>query len=123
MTVTPASHVRVFAQAGRSEARSIEDVLGWSLPFDPALLPRVIRDCLREAGALRTEGDLLRCSLRVSSLRGELYLHSAYPTVSDDAVFFGPDSYRFADLIVAEFERSPPASRRAHRRRCRPIAD
>jgi methylase of polypeptide subunit release factors len=109
VTVTPATHARVLAQAGRSEAQSIEDVLGWSLPFKRGLLPCDIRDCLREAGALESEGDLLRCSLRVSSLRGDLYLHSAYPTASDDAVFFGPDSYRFANLIVAEFERSPPA--------------
>ena len=40
--------------------------------------------------------------MRVSSLEGELYLHSAYPTTQADAVFFGPDSYRFAAFIGAE---------------------
>ncbi|HEX8413545.1 MAG TPA: methyltransferase, partial [Sphingomicrobium sp.] len=32
-TVTPGSHARVIARPGRDEARSVRDVLGWSLPF------------------------------------------------------------------------------------------
>jgi methylase of polypeptide subunit release factors len=34
-----------------------------------------------------------------------LFLHSAFPADTPDAVFLGPDSYRFADLIVAELSR------------------
>jgi methylase of polypeptide subunit release factors len=40
-------------------------------------------------------------------LHNELFLHSAYPTDARDSVFFGPDSYRFADLIAAELKRVP----------------
>jgi tRNA1(Val) A37 N6-methylase TrmN6 len=38
-------------------------------------------------------------------------VHSAYPTTQQDAVFFGPDSYRFASFIGAELPRLAP---RAH---------
>ena len=34
-----------------------------------------------------------------------LFVHSAYPTSGEDAVFFGPDTYRFAQAIAA----LPPA--------------
>ena len=44
------------------------------------------------------DGDL-RATVRFSSLGGELYAHSAYPTVEEDAVFFGPDSYRFCAFL------------------------
>jgi methylase of polypeptide subunit release factors len=38
----------------------------------------------------------------VAALGQRLYLHSAFPTDAPDAVFFGPDSYRFAALIERE---------------------
>jgi methylase of polypeptide subunit release factors len=37
--------------------------------------------------------------VRWSSLGDLLCVHSAYPTDATDAVFFGPDTYRFAQLI------------------------
>lgn len=78
-------------------------MLGWSLPFAPGLLDGEILALLREAGAIETVGEgQLRAGIRVSSLKGRLYLHSAYPTDAGDAVFFGPDSYRFAELIESE---------------------
>ena len=42
-----------------------------------------------------------QCLVRMSSLDGELFLHSAYPTLAPDSVFFGPDTYRFARAIKA----------------------
>jgi len=41
----------------------------------------------------------LRSKVRFSRLGDSLYMHSAYPTASSDAVFFGPDTYRFTALI------------------------
>ncbi|RYE03057.1 MAG: class I SAM-dependent methyltransferase, partial [Sphingomonadales bacterium] len=103
VTPTPATHKRVVARADRQVARSVEDVLGWSLPFAPDLLDADTMRLLQEADILEPAGaGLLRARIRVSSLRDRLYLHSAYPTDAEDAVFFGPDSYRFADLIEAE---------------------
>ena len=85
----------------------MRDILGWSRPFRPGTLDTDLFECLIEADAIDADGELLRAMIRVSSLGDLLFVHSAYPTDQADAVFFGPDSYRFADLIAAELARSP----------------
>lgn len=99
VTPTPATHARILARPDKARARDLRDIFGWSLPFEPALLPAGIADCLRAGGMLAEQGPLSRSRVRISTLREELYLHSAYPTTAEDSVFFGPDSYRFADLV------------------------
>lgn len=107
VTPTPASHARVLARPDKQRARDVRDILGWSLAFDPGIAPSVT-DLLRQANMIETvEGGLLKSWLRVSKLHRRLFLHSAYPTEAQDAVFFGPDSYRFADLIAAELAHYP----------------
>ena len=108
VTPTPATHARVVARAGRAFAGSLTDVLGWSLPFAPGVIDADLVALLERGGAIERRDDgLLRSTLRVSSLGGDLFLHSAYPTDGRDAVFFGPDSYRFARLINGELSRAP----------------
>lgn len=108
VTPTPASHARVLARPGRTTARDIRDVLGWSLPFDPGMLDAELFKTLLAADALDTLDDgRLHCRFRVSSLDRCLFLHSAYPTDAEDSVFFGPDSYRFAELIRQELHDCP----------------
>lgn len=102
VTPTPATHARVLARPDRLVACDLADVLGWSLPFARATIDPEIMALLEAAKAVEQTGDLLRSTVRVSALKGQLYLHSAYPTEARDSVFFGPDSYRFADLIEAE---------------------
>lgn len=104
---TPATHARVVAREGRQKARSVEDVLGWSLPFEAGSIDRDMERLLGEANALAAHDGMLRSIVRVSSLGDDLYIHSAFPTDDRDAVFFGPDSYRFADLITAELGAHP----------------
>ncbi len=98
-TITPESHARINRRPGNAVARTVEDVLGWSRPFHPAPPLAELAALLAEAGALRHEGDALRSTIRVSTLDGRLFVHSAFPTVQADAVFFGPDTYRFARLL------------------------
>lgn len=106
---TPATHARVIAR--RDVARDLRDVLGWSLPFQAGAIDPEIVELLRGADALEERGDLLASTIRVSSLGAHLFAHSAYPTVAADAVFFGPDSYRFAAFLAAEL---PKLGRRRH---------
>lgn len=113
VTATPLSHARVNARPGNAEARNLRDVFGWSRPFRPDLLPPPMLDLMRAGGVLAEAGGMLRSLLRVSSLEGMLFLHSAFPTAEADAVFFGPDTYRFANAILAELERRQAPVRRA----------
>ena len=111
-TVTPASHARVNARPRNAEARALRDVFGWSRPFRPGLLPDPLVRLMQEAGALAQDGDLLRPTIRLSSLDGELFAHSAYPPRAADAVFFGPDTMRFLDAVLAHLgERDRPVRR------------
>jgi methylase of polypeptide subunit release factors len=102
VTPTPATHARVVARPDRQEARSVEDMLGWSLPYRPGTCDAEIEGLLDAAGLTRAEGERRRATIRVSSLHNRLFVHSAYPTDQERSVFFGPDSYRFADLLRDE---------------------
>ncbi|MFZ2029309.1 MAG: methyltransferase [Vitreimonas sp.] len=106
VTPTPLTHARVVAR--KRVAAGLRDVLGWSLPFEPDILDADIVALLNRAGALEAVGDLLKSNVRVSSLDDFLFLHSAFPTSGSDAVFFGPDSYRFATFVRAELRRFSP---------------
>jgi SAM-dependent methyltransferase len=110
-TVSPATHARVNARPENRVARNLRDVFGWSRPFMPSLLPAAATDPLRVAGLLLPAPDgLLRSAVRISSLQDQLFAHSAFPTVEEDAVFFGPDTYRFVDLVQQELRRQPLAA-------------
>jgi len=114
-TVTPATHARVNARAENRTARSLVDVFGWSRPFSGDIVPAPILVLMREAGILADEGGgTWRSRVRLASLAGELFVHSGFPTVEADAVFFGPDTYRFARAIQAALQaRRAPIERGA----------
>src|SRR3954470_1445834 len=99
ITPTPETHRRVLARG--TPARTLRDVFGWSKPFDRDVLPDDIFGLLREAGGLLEEGGRFRSAVRFSSLEPLLLALSAYPTTAADAVFFGPDTYRFASYLLA----------------------
>ncbi len=100
VTPTPLTHARVVARPGRAWARDLRDVFGWSLPFHPHVLPSGIMEAMRKADVLAPSGDGWRSLVRMASLEGSTFLHSAYPTEAADSVFFGPDTYRFAQSIL-----------------------
>jgi methylase of polypeptide subunit release factors len=108
VTVTPDTHRRVTARPAPAEP-SVRDVFGWNRWFRERALPGEVLALLRDAGALESNGELLRSKVRFSTLGGQLFVHSSFPTVAADAVFFGPDTYRFCALL----RRWAPPSRRA----------
>lgn len=98
VTVTPATHRRVLERDAR-EARDLRDVFGWNRVFEPALVGRELYDLLRAADALEQTAGGIRSRVRFSTLGHHLFVHSAFPTKEKNAVFFGPDTYRFCCAI------------------------
>lgn len=106
ITVTPLTHQRFLAR-NTAVGKNVQDILGWNLPFELETLAPPLRRIMLEAGlvtrhqhdSLLATSNLLRSRVRVSSLADDLLLHSAFPTSSGDAVFFGPDTYRFSRFI------------------------
>ncbi len=111
-TPTPATHARVNARVESRRAHDLRGVFGWSRPFDDGVVGSDILVPMQAAGVLAEAEDGKRSTVRLSSLDGLLFAHSAYPTTAADAVFFGPDTYRFARAILAHL-RSGRAVRRA----------
>ncbi len=97
--ITPTSHALVNARHIANGASSLRDIFGWSRPFAPNALPSQLLMWLEEAGELERDSGLLHSNVRYSTLGGSLYVHSSFPTKATNSVFFGPDTYRFANLL------------------------
>ena len=109
-TPTP-STCRRMADKAMTRRPDLRDIFGWSRPFGEADLEPALWSLLREADVVQPhEPGLWRCQIRVSTLHERLFLHSGFPATAHDAVFLGPDSYRFADLIAAELKTGGPVT-------------
>ena len=112
VTPTPETIRRVNARPGNAAARDLCGVFGWSRPFGEGVLPPELLSLLERAGALEHHPQAapaaarFRSAVRFSTLERKLFVHSAYPTTGADAVFFGPDTYRFAALLLRSVERA-----------------
>ena len=99
ITISPASHEKVNSRPGNAMANDLVGVFGWNRPFSFEIVDDFIFDLIQSADiAIRVENGW-KSQFRVSSINQRLFLHSAHPTLNDDAVFFGPDTYRFANAI------------------------
>jgi release factor glutamine methyltransferase len=97
-TTTPASHARVVSRAAK-ERPSLADIFGWSRPFAAGDVSETMLTRMTDAGVLAIAGPAFRSNVRFSTLGDQIFVHSSFPTDHADAVFFGPDTYRFARLI------------------------
>lgn len=102
ITITPESHRRVVARASMRRATDLRGIFGWSLPFDERVAGARLFGLLREAGLLQESAAGWKSKVRVSRVQGRLFLHSAFPTDTEDSVFLGPDTSRFADFVRAQ---------------------
>ena len=100
ITPTPLTQQRVLTHRQGRTAASLRDIFGWSLPFQAGAVRPDLLALMDEAGVLLSDGALFSSAVRVSTINDDFFLHSAYPTLKEDAVFFGPDTYRFGRLIA-----------------------
>ncbi len=107
--VTPNTGVIALNRRRRAEGRrTLRDIFGWSLGFEPADLPEPLFAAASTADLLFEESGRWFSRVRVSRVAGQLFAHSAFPPRAAGAVFLGPDSYRFARLIGQACPPSPP---------------
>jgi methylase of polypeptide subunit release factors len=109
---TPNTHRQIRSRA-RTEARTVRDVFGWNCPFPQDLLPPDLFSLCDRSGVLQLAAEddsLLISRVRFSTVdlppERFIFVHSAFPTNQADAVFFGPDSYRFAALLRRTVKRA-----------------
>lgn len=104
VAVTPATHRLVLARE-RGAPPTLRDIFGWNRPFVPGDLDPALLATLEACGGIAGAGGQLRSTIRVASVSGDLLLHSQFPTDAHDAVFLGPDTYRFVRFIGQELPR------------------
>jgi SAM-dependent methyltransferase len=95
---TPGTHARVRKRRPATPDDTLRDIFGWSRPFSPELLDPALLDLLWLAGVVRRGPEGLSLAIRVSTVGERLFVHSA-PTDDRDAVFLGPDSYRYVRFL------------------------
>lgn len=98
-TISPASHEIVNNRIVNGLANDLTDIFGWNRPFERETVDAKLFELMQAANIVTKVDHYWKSKLRVSSIDGLLFLHSAFPTLDNEAVFFGPDSYRFANVI------------------------
>src|SRR5262245_25801435 len=95
--VTPATHHRRLDRPVL--ATTLESIFGWNRPFEREALDPEIFDLLEAAEVLEGEGGQYKSGVRFATIDDLIFAHSAFPTADQEAVFFGPDTYRFIRLL------------------------
>lgn len=98
-TISPASHEKVNNRPENAMTNNLAGIFGWNRSFNADAVEVYLFDLMQSANIVTKVETGWKSLLRVSSIKDQLFLHSAYPTTGNEAVFFGPDTYRFADAI------------------------
>ena len=99
ISTSPASHEKVNNRPENAMANNLAGIFGWNRAFNADASEASLLDLMQSANILTKVENGWKSLLRVSSIKDQLFLHSAYPTTGNEAVFFGPDTYRFANAI------------------------
>ena len=106
VAVTPATHYRVLDRPPL--ATTLESIFGWNRPFEREALDPEIFDLLKDAEVLEIKSGQYKSGVRFATVDDLIFAHSAFPTADQDAVFFGPDTYRFIRLLRATLPNGVP---------------
>lgn len=113
VAITPSSHARIYKRDAQGWAKTVRDIVGWGRPFHADVAGEPLFGLMQAGDALQPVEMGWRSKVRVASLSGQLFLHSAYPTLEASSVFFGPDTYRFVQAVQRYAESERPRVRRA----------
>ena len=98
VTPTPSTVSLVRDRCDARDEDILRDAFGWTRRFRAEQIDAALFRDLEQAGLVVGEGDCWRSTVRVSSVDANLFVHTA-PTDAGDAVFLGPDTYRYARLL------------------------
>lgn len=112
-TISPASHEKVNNRSGNTIAHDLVGIFGWNRPFKPETVDIALFDLMQFANVAIQVENGWKSRLRVSSMNELLFFHSEYPTLDNEAIFFGPDTYRFANVIHQYFATNKQPVQRA----------
>ena len=104
-SVTPLTQSRVRNR--NREAETLGDIFGWNRSFRPQSQFADVIELLTRADEITFENGRYRSNVRFSSLGAQLFVHSSFPTLAEDSVFFGPDSHRFCRAIDQYMPKAP----------------
>jgi release factor glutamine methyltransferase len=115
--ITPESHRRILERTNFRVTDPLRGIFGWNRPFARTAVDPVLFELLESANCIARCDDstgLYKSRVRFSTLRAPsgdaaLFVHSSFPTDSNDAVFFGPDTYRYVQFVQAQLELETPA--------------
>ena len=105
VAVTPTTHRRVLER--RHDLTTLQSIFGWNRPFERDSVGADIFHLLSQASALEEEGGLCRSRVRYATIGDLLVAHSGFPTIQQDTVFLGPDTYRFVRFLYASLADMP----------------
>lgn len=98
-TVSPNTHKKVNSRPQNARANDLVGVFGWNRPFGVETVDKFVFELIQSTDlAVKSESGC-KSQYRVSNINQQLFLHSAYPTLQNDSVFFGPDTYRFVGAL------------------------
>jgi methylase of polypeptide subunit release factors len=99
VAVTPTTHHRILERP--NEQPTLRSIFGWNRAFERDDVSPHLFALLSQADALSRVGDRYRSRVRFATVDDMVFGHSAFPTIEADAVFFGPDTYRFVRFVRA----------------------
>ncbi len=98
ITPTPKTHRRMSERGRVPGDDSLRDLFGWTRTLRPEDIDPHLLTLLTGSRVLDPAQEGCRLTVRAARVAGRLYLHSA-PSRSDDDVFLGPDTYRYARFL------------------------
>lgn len=98
------SEVRRQRRRPAEVADALPRLFGWGMEVGLGEIDRTLREAIGAAGVLHADRQQGVCaaSIRCATVRGALCFHTAGPGAAQDAVFIGPDTYHFIDVLERE---------------------
>lgn len=86
--------------AGPALASPEEELFGWRRAIAPGSIPAALLERMERAGVVEAQPvGKVRSKVAAARIAGNLILHDSGPGAAPDAVFAGPDTSRFIDVL------------------------